>query len=467
MISVPFDIVGATSSHRSTQYSSELTYNMYIDVSDTAGRKGCHDFPGLKPWGVSGGSDRGFHVMSGVLYKINGATLYSVSVNGVFTSLGSVPGAERAIFADDGSTLGIVTGGVIYQWDGSSVTTVSQSVVTNPQWIAWINNQWIIGGDEGRFAVSNVGDITTWNALNFAEAESVGDSLIRGYAFTQLIYLLGSNSVESWFNSGQGNPPFDRQDNSLINIGIAGKYAIGNTDQFMYWLGDDRKVYQCIGASARNVVTPGVAHLIESFDVVSDCIVSTFVMEGQDMVLLTFPSAERTLLFSETFNYWVELGTGTDYPRQWYGNAVIRCYEKNLVSDYRNGNIYELDLDTYTDNGDTRLRIRTLPSFNGKMVGSPGRRITVSKVRINCQMGVGLASGQGSNPLLMCQLSNDGGHTWDGESHVPIGAMGDYLGPVDFDKFANGYDVRFRVKCSDPVYFSLFDGIVDMRDGGF
>jgi hypothetical protein len=201
---------------------------------------------------------------------------------------------------------------------------------------------------------------------------------------------------------------------------------------------------------------------------VSDCIASSFTLEGQDFVLFSFPSANKTLLFSETLQYWVELSSSSYYPGdRWYGNAVLRCYGKNLSFDYRNGNVYELDLDTYTDNSDTRIRIRTLPSITGALIGKPGKRVTVGGVRISMQTGVGLASGQGVNPVLMCEFSNDGGHTQGPERHVEIGAMGDYTQTVSFDDFATGYDVRCRIKCTDPVYFSLFDAVVKLREAGY
>lgn len=466
MIPVPFKFSGSTSSSRSTQFDSDLSYNVYISKSES-GRIGSHDFPGLKSWGTAGGSDRGMHVMAGVLYKICGTTLYSIDSNGTYASCGTVSGADRVIFADDGSNLYFVTSGGLYKWDGSSITNVTPSIVGSIKWIAYINRQFLIGGDDGLFAASDVADGDTYNALNYAEAEVGPDELVRGYVFNQLIYMLGQKTTEPWYNSGVGNPPFDRQDTALVNVGIAGKYAVANTDQYLYWLGDDRKVYQCVGSSARNVATPGIAHLIEPFSDVSDCIFSSFVLEGQDMILLSFPTAERTLLYSETFNYWIELGTGTDYPRQWYGNSVISCYSKNLVSDYRNGNVYELDLNTYTDNGDTRLRIRVLPPLTGDMAGLPGRQITVCSVRMNMQRGVGLATGQGSAPVLMCQLSNDGGHTYGAEEHVSMGVMGDYVTPVDFNQFSTGYEIRAKIKCSDPVFLSVWDGIAFVVDAGY
>ena len=127
----------------------------------------------------------------------------------------------------------------------------------------------------------------------------------------------------------------------------------------------------------------------------------------------------------------------------------------------------ELDLDTYTDNGQARLRIRTLPNFNGKMIGAPSKRIMFKQLRINAEVGVGLVTGQGSDPVLMCELSPDGGQTWQDQKNVSIGVNGDYMIPVDFWDFCSGYDVRARILCSDPVYLSMFDGEVDIEVAGF
>jgi hypothetical protein len=461
---IPIDIAGPTGGHRSSQYGGEVTQNMYIDLSE--GRNGVHDFPGLKIWAAKNGTDRGMHVMADVLYKLIDSTLWRISSTAVYTSLGAVSGSDRAVFADDGTNLFFTANSVLYKYNGATVSTVSQSVVTNPRSIAYINRQFIIAGDNGLFGTSNAGDGSTYNALNFAEAEVAPDPLLRPYVFSQLVYMLGSRTTELWYNSGVGNPPFSRKDTSLVNVGIAGKHAVSNTDQFLYWLGDDRKVYQCQGANARSVGSQAFAHHVEAMDNVADCIASSFVMEGQDFVLFSFPSGNQTWLFSETYSYWVELASTTNLEGvAWYATSVKRCYGKNLGSG--GGDVMELDLDTYTDNGLARLRIRTLPNFNGKMIGAPSKRITVKQLRINAEVGVGLVTGQGSDPVLMCQLSPDGGQTWQAQSNVSIGVNGDYMIPVDFWDFCTGYDVRARILCSDPVYLSMFDGEVDIEVAGF
>ena len=405
---IPIDVAGPTGGHRSSQYGGEVTQNMYLDLSE--GRKGVHDFPGLKVWAQKNGSDRGWHVMAGVLYKLIDTTLWRISSAGVYASQGSVGGSDRAVFADDGTNLYFTANNTLYKMTAGAVSTVSQSVVSNPHAIAYLNRQFVIAGDNGVFGSSDAGDGDTYNGLNFAEAEVAPDPLLRPYVFNQLIYMLGGRTTELWYNSGQGNPPFNRQDTALVNVGIAGKHAVANTDQFMYWLGDDRKVYQCAGANARAVNSQAFSHHVEAMSDVSDCIVSSFVLEGQDFVLFSFPQGNQTWLFSETYSIWTELASGTSLPgNAWYATSVTRCYGKNLGSG--GGDVLELDLDTYTDNTLARLRIRTLPNFTGKMINAPGKRITIKQLRVNMEVGVGLSTGQGSAPVLMCQFSPDGGMT--------------------------------------------------------
>lgn len=465
---VKFPIATAQGGHKSKQFSSEQSRNVIMIASETSGKIAVEGFPGLKLVSSGSGADRGDTVMAEVRYVINGSALYKESVSGARTNLGAVGGSDRAIFANDGTNLYFTANNLLYKYDGAALTTISQSVVTNPSSIAYINRTFIITGDNGLFATSNAGDGDTYNALNYAEAETRPDPLLRAYEYSQLIYMAGSKTIELHRYSGTGNPPTTRQDTALVNVGIAGKHAITNTDQYLYFLGDDRKAYRCVGASYKAINTSGISYIIESMADASDCIASSVDIQGQSFVLFKFPSSGETLIYSEQNNYWTQLSSGTDKDatESWYGNSVTRCYEKNLVTDYRNGNTYELDADTYTDNGDTVLHVIVPSSFNAESIGGYGRIIT-KQMFINMQVGVGLASGQGSDPVFICQYSNDGGMTYAGDAWVDIGIAGDHTKRVQFDGFANGYEVRTRIMWSDPVPVTIWGGEIDIVPGGY
>jgi len=467
----PYDFPLAIGGHKAKQASPADLRNIYPSRSEANGRVIWNSFPGLKLRTTGSGVDRGDHTTSaGVRYVLNGITLYKEGATGTRTSMGTILGNDRAIFADDGSTVGIVANNTLYRCNGTAVFTVTQSVITNPSAIDFINNQWILSGDNQQFAVSDVGDITTWDALNFATEDSRGDALLRPYVFNQLVYMIGTRSIVPWFNTGVGNPPFDRQDTGLINTGAAGKYAVTNSDEYLYLLSDDRKFYRVIGGSRQEIQTTGIAHIVSKYDVIDDCVASSFVWDGQTFVLFRFPSEGDALLYSETANLWMTLSSGVDAlaRRSWFGSAVSFAHGKCLTTDYRNGNTYELDAETYTDNGETRLRLIVGNPITSDVFGVPGRSVTVGRLTLTMAVGVGLESGQGSNPVVMCEWSSDGGHNYHDKIPVSIGAMGGFTERVNFDQFITGRELVPRISISDPVSFTLYTGSsVEVFDGGY
>jgi hypothetical protein len=67
------------------------------------------------------------------------------------------------------------------------------------------------------------------------------------------------------------------------------------------------------------------------------------------------------------------------------------------------------------------------------------------------QTGVGLASGQGSDPKAMLQWSDDGGHTWSNEQWASIGKIGERLARVRWRRLGRSRDRVFKVTITDPV----------------
>lgn len=462
MITIPVDIGGQTYQDRSPQLSSQITRNMYLGK----GREGesrfvLYDFPGCKSFASGLGVDRGATVFNGVVYCVQGNTLYSLSSTGTLTAIGAIPGSGRAIFRNDGFLLVIVADGTVHVYDGSTLVVETDSDLESPRGVAYLNNQFIFDGTGGRFVTADPGT-TDIDGLNYAAAESHPDDLLIPYDFGQLVYMFGERSIEPWFNSGVGSPPFDRLDQGIIQIGLGAVYSVDNDDNFIYFLADNRSIYRLNGSNAERVSTPAIDNMIREYTT-ADAVGFCFSFHGQDFYQISFP--EGTLLYSSTYGYWVELSYGLDGDRH-LANSYVSAYGKHLVFDYLSGNVYELDQETYTDNGQTRLRTRVLPPLTGAQIQIPGRRVVVGRLQLDMEVGVGLVTGQGSNPQLMCEWSNDGGRTWGNQSFVEFGEAGAYTKKVEFFQFASGYSLVARISCSDPVYLSIFSGFADVDDGG-
>lgn len=510
MKEIPINIVGESSPSRSRQFSPQSTINLYPETSQTA-RTGAAllCWPGMKkkvasPYSPSGASyitegiNRGLYVFKNELYEVRDEGLYKIINDGSgnlsylnatgpaldpTSRIGQVYGSGRCVFADDGVIMVIVADGRVYTYDGTTFAEVVDPNLDEPNAVAFINNQWIYDGLDGGFIVSDVGDPASLNPLNYASAEALGDDLVRPYAFNQLLYLFGEKSIEAWYNSGVGNPPFDRVEGGIIAKGIAGIYCICNTDQFLYFLGDDRNVYQLTGSQIRSVMTESMANVFENYGTVSDSFMFNLKFQGQDFIVITFPTENVTWCYSETSSFWFQLQSGSTGGR-YNPSSYSFCYGMHLVGitenpattliDTPEWSIGQLDINTFTDiansyyiTNSTQIKERIIGPVNGDMVGAPGNRVMMNKLNLIMQTGVGIETGQGSSPTVMLSLSTDGGETWTSEYQVGIGAGGRYQTRVEWWHLDSFYDGTIKIRFSDPVFVSIEKAVITLDNAGY
>lgn len=122
---VPVNFVGQSYESRSRSLSSQVTMNLIPEFVPTGKTQSAlMSWPGSKSFSTGSNSDRGMHVFAGVLYKISGTTLESISSAGVRTTIGTVDGSNPCIFADDGFTMRIATGSKDYQVIGGVLSVI-------------------------------------------------------------------------------------------------------------------------------------------------------------------------------------------------------------------------------------------------------------------------------------------------------------------------------------------------------
>jgi len=464
---IPLNITGETHQSRSKPLSNQVSQNFYSELADNTAVKSpfvLHGFPGMLLHGtIASGKDRGMIFHQQVVYKVTGTKLYSVASDGTHTELGDIPGSSRCILDGIGSNVVITTGGSAYVWDGSTISTVSDPDLETPNSCTHLNNQIIYDGDGGRFGSSDVGDATNIDGLNYATAESRADDLLRVKAFDQLLYLLGVESIEVWWNSGVGNPPFDRLQGGIIEVGLGALYSASCNKDYMYLLGNDNQVYQIKQTSKNVVSTIGIHGQIAEFDTIDDAIGFCFTLEGQNFYLVNFPSADKSFLFSEKTG-WHTLSSGNKGGRS-FANSYVFGHRKHLVADYRGGNIYEWKLNQYTDNDEEIIRIRDTAPLHSGLFGKPGKNITINYLELVMETGVGLVSGQGSNPKISLSISDNGGRTFGTENWSSIGKSGDFQQKVIWTALGQYQSPIFRFMISDPIPISIHSAGADIEVG--
>ena len=470
---IPVQITGPSYQSRSKPLSSQLTQNFYQQFSES-GKDAfvLLPFPGLKLFGNASGIDRGFHRMAEINYQVKGTRLYRINTNGSHVSLGDIPGTNRAIMADDGINMFIVADLKVWKYstDTNSVTEVTDPNITGAKSVDFFNNQFIYTFDKFS-TVSNVGDGGTASGLNIIGEETLPDDLVRDFVFDEIIYRCGVRSIVAWWNNPALTPPIERLSGRIFQVGLAAINSIARTDESFYWLGDDFAIYRSSAGAKQRISTDAISNALQKYSRVDDAIGHTFTLEGQNFYAITFPSGDKTFIINESLGDqgWFELSSGVSGPlesKKYQGTSIVSAYGKNLVADVDNGNVYELDLDTFTNNDEPLQRIRVTQSANSDLLGVKGKLVQMSCFKLIMEAGVGVLSGQGEDPRIIIEYSDDGGKTWRSGSWPRIGRLGEFTLQVEWFDLGTFYDRIFRISVTDPVSVSIYSATIDLRLAG-
>jgi hypothetical protein len=467
---VPVNLTGGDYQHKSRPLTNQHTRNFWPQAQQTQKALSQYiltTFYGLKTFKTqAGGVDRGMLVNQGKLYKVSGTTLYQVTSDGTHTSLGTVPGSNRCVLSAMGSQVIVVNGsGLVYLWNDPTFSQITDSDLGSPRGVAVLNNQAIYDAGSGQgFDVSDVGTPDVINGLNNAQAESSSDALLIPYAFRETLYLFGTETVELWWNSGQGNPPFDKIQGAVIDTGLEAINSVAHTTDFIFFLGNDRQIHSLTAGSSSVdtiVSTPALAKIFQDYTTVDDAIGWTMQLEGQWFYVITLPTEDVTWVYpigGEAFEW------GSSLTGRIRANSYAYIFGKHLVGDYQSANIYELSASTYTDAGEEIVRTRDSAPIHGGLFKQDGKEFEVNELQIVLETGIGLVSGQGIDPRIAVSFSNDGGKTFGTERFVKVGASGDYSRRKVILKNCGRFSTCvIRLRVSDPVAWNIYSAAADIE----
>lgn len=458
---VPINLTGGTYKHKSLPLSAQKTVNFWPQLQSDQGAKSAYileSFPGMTLFSTGGNRERGTFPHQGVLYQVSGTDLVSINSAGVRTVLGVIPGKGRCIFDAMVDSVIIVTGGRVFEWDGSTLAEGDPADFETPQAVTVLNSQAIYDGNESRFCVSDVGEPLTINGLNYGAAEAKADILVRPYAFNEVVRMFGTETTEGWWNSGSGNPPFDRLEGGIVNVGLKALESIGANDRNLYFLGSDSQVYRMSGGDVTPVSPQPITREIDNFTDASDAIGWCMNYQGQEFYILTFPAADRTFIYPEN-GQWFELSSGVKGGR-YIGQGYAYIFGKHLIAD-KNSHIYELSDDVYSENGEVIQRTRDSAPIHGGLFGVPGKQLEMNSLVLIMETGVGTLAN--TDPVVMLSFSDDGGKTWSEQMFGDVGAMGQFLYEVRWDCLG-AFDSRIiRIQTSDAVYYSIHSASAEIE----
>lgn len=464
--SIEYPVVGDSYVSSAKDLSQAYTKNMYAtSAPDGIKPTALLSWPGLKVWssGAAGEKDRGIYkqLFNNLGWKVSGTTLYSFNSAGVQTSQGTIAGTELVSFADNGSTLLICNGSTLYAHNSSSLSTLS--LTFTPVMVDILNNQFIAMDNTNSVYISDVGT-TTFNALNVYSPESSSDKLTAIKVYNQFVFNMGERTIEPWENTGSGTPPFARMNGAIIeDVGVASRFAIDETTEALYFLGSDKIPYRVINFQAQSIADGNLA-ISELFQTYTreSAWVQVVTIDGQDFALYGFPANNKVWAYSQQTGLWIELDH--DVNKQMYlGCTISRLFNKNLVGDRTNGNIYELDSSTYQNNSAPMVRERVFRPLAGEVFGRSRTRFQMKVMRFAVETGVGVND---DNPQMIISYSIDGNRNFGSERWLSLGENGDYLETVEDYQNKKFKDLAVKVRYTENTRFSLYSSSIDIREAG-
>ena len=478
---VPVNIVGPSAEHRDSSYSAQTTMNFIPESHKTGATQAL-----LVPWAgskafssITGTTPRGIYEFSGTVYKISDQTLYSVASSGVETSIGTIAGTQRCVIKDDGTNLIIATGSKWYQYDTStstlseftSPTTSTGLVLGQGNSVDFLNGFAIYDVSGGKFYMSDFGDPDSFQTNNFATAESSPDDLKYVKVFNERAYLMGSKTIETW-KVGTGNPPLKKIQNGTMPRGLKDIHSVASSQNFVYFRGDDGWFYRFSSTQAVNITSGFAANAFETY---ADDTTEAYILEiqGGTYLVCNFTANNKTWVFSERnhqlspgFDDWFQLSTGTEEDI-YIGAFYHKAFNKHLIEKKGSGDILELDLDTYTDDGSTIVRRRRTPPIHGGLLGKEGGRLEMSWFEVKMKKGVGLATGQGSDPRIYITASLDGSESRSNQAELEIGRTGDADLIIRWYHDASFYESDFEIIGYDPIFYSIHSASIGLKFMGY
>jgi hypothetical protein len=457
-------LVGPTSDQRSLPFDSQRSINLF-PVLDEMGKEvaALYSVPGKSLFTTAGlGAIRGeFCSTNDRAFAISGSALYEIESNGTTTSRGTLNTSNGNVtIAENGSQLAICDGIFLYILTYSSnafAVVTDADFPTSVGTVCSLDGYFIVNENStGKFYVSELNDGLTWDALDFATAESSPDDLVAVFSALGQLWLLGTRTIEIWSNTGDSNFPFRRISGAKIDTGAVSAFSIVEIDNSIMWVGKDKFgqgiVYKAQGFSPVRVSNTPIERRIQQATDLSSLKAYAYQEEGNTFFVLTGGGLETSLAFDLTTQQWHErayLGVTGEFETD-LASCHMFAFNKHLVGSRLDGKIYELSLDYYADGENQLARERIYTHLSDE-----GERIRYNALEIGFETGVGLQTGQGSNPLVSLALSKDGARSWIECGTATIGAVGKYQTKVEFRRLGIAEVMTFKIRITDPVKVAI------------
>ena len=457
-------------SGQSTNVNAQVLENFFPEFDAEQGKSvlSLYGTPGLGTALVTPVANvpvRALYPFGDLLYAVCGSKLYSITTAWAATLRGTIGTSTGHVdIDDDGTQLGICDGSLSYYYHpGSGTFAATPGLFTIDSSLTEMGGYFIYTeGTDYRMQNSNLVDPTTRGALEITSVRRSGDKLVRALAARGELLAFKENNIDIYYQTTEaaisGGFPFETSPGAFIDVGLIARGALCKWDGVPYWINDNRELIRMVGHETQKLSTPQIDYQFGKFTTLSDIILFSCEIQGHIWIVINWPTEGKTYVYDVSMS---ELsGMHTWFNLTSYNTTELvdtrhrsNCYaffnNTHVIGDYETGALHEWDMDTYTDAG-TRIRRRALfPALHDTENRS---QIIDHLFEIEFEPGVGLVTGQGSDPTAVLDWSNDGAHSFENEVWRSVGKQGARGTLARWRGPGGPYRQRnYRLTVSDPV----------------
>lgn len=473
---IQIPIVGGQAVSRSVVVNNQATIN-FIQAIKGQGAKApivLETAPGYVDMGPAGDGPirSGLMVNSkirpaavkGELYGVYGTKLIAQTTNignltiGTTTGLGN---GNRVRMARGRQYIAFVDGVNGWTYDGTTFAQITdldfpgQFGPGAPTFMTYLDGFFIVNDAlTDNFFISAVEDPTTWNALDFDAASVSPDNSLAMASQVSLLWIIGDETAQAYYNSGNPDFPYDIVLNATQEVGILAPQSLADSDDGIFYLATTpeggRFVYQIQGQAGRVITQDEQENFLNTLDDPADAYGFIYKQAGKSFYCLQVgPSPGKTtstLIYNIKANTWEtrELQDGS----AWRVGGIGILDNDNIAGSRLQGRFGTLDLNEYQDAGQEIIRTRRTQVFHVM-----NKSIDFWSLIIDIQGGIGNAIAP--NPILKMRYSNDAGQTWSGWLQEECGGVGQYFRRVVYDQLGSGRNRLFELQLSDAVNLTI------------
>ena len=447
---------------RSSNVTAQRRVNMYLEVIADGDKMDivAYRTPGLRYiLNIGNNPVRGWYATDTILYVVAGNQLFTVNAVFDVTSIGTLNTVTGNVgIASNGLGLLIVDGVDYYTYIFATTTFAvgADAGYLGGDTVTFLNSFYIVNvPGTGQFQISASYDGDAWDAAEVATAESNPDNLIAVFSDQGQLILFGDVVTEIWLGVGDVDFPFQRA-GAAIEWGIAARWSVAKFNDSVVFLAKNRlgevQIVQLNGYTVQRISTHDIENIINGYTNIAGATAFSYMHNGHPFYQINFDGG--SWIYDGTSSAWSQVkGYGIDRHR---ADKAIVFNNDIFVSDFEDSNIYTPDENVYTDNGEPLIS-----ELTSKHIYSNGERIQLSKLLIDCETGVGVDNGQGSDPQMEIQIYKDGGHVPLNSRYISLGKKGEYKKRCIIHRLGQARDWTFTATVSDPVKWVVMGAYVE------